>query len=493
MSKEYTVGIEADILQESGFTFSPGVDLSRSGGGAHVGGAARAFEDQYRGLAAHGQTELNRNSEPSHESVEPGTNEIRVDLVAATPLPYQGFNPAVLALPDHARTNLFPLPTADDGSTLPYDELIQSYTRNSVWMEHRRASMSRQGREGSLISISHFYVASAVRDAIYDSLAAPVRDQVGRVTLLHSSPAYVIRAENPQYYADNPATDQRIQYEMNALASSIVVFSTHGERELMIQNYEGVQFGPDPAQVFTREMLEANSVVVPLSFNEEIFTPDTTGTSRAEQLKQFAAYGLRPEDTIFMGVMRLDEEKNWHGLVRAWMQFVIDNQGYFSRPEAEKFLLIGGVPQKSPRMMELFQTVMGEVDRFKDTHPALADKLVIPGKAFSHTDINHIPAALIAAPFTETFHLVPKEANASGVPFAGSDITAHRETHGDSAFLFDHSTYDGYAGAFTTMMNPALRAEYARRGIENSQRFTRAATTQELVQMMRGRFPVLNG
>jgi glycosyltransferase involved in cell wall biosynthesis len=491
MTKERTIGIEADILQESGFTFAKGVDLKRSGGGAHVGGAARAFEDQFRGLAAHGQTELNRNEETGREGEqEPGTNEIRIDLVAATPLPYEEFEPAVLELPAHARTHLFPLPAAADGSTLPYDSLIQSYTQNTAWMEQRRASMGRQGRDGSLISISHFYVASAVRDAIYDSLEAPVRDQVGRVTLLHSAPAYVIRAENPSYYADNPATDTRIQFEKDALAASIVVFSTEGERQLMIANYEGVPYGPEPSDVFTREMLEANSVVVPLCFNEQLFQPDLTGQSRQEQIKQFAQYGIRPEDTIFMAVTRLDEEKNWHGLVRAWMQFMIDNQGYFERPDAEKLMVIGSVPLKSPRLMELYQQVMGEVDEFKARYGTLADKLVLPG-AFPHERINHIPVAMFGPSFTETFHLVPKEANASGVAFAGSDIAAHRETHGSSAFLFDPNTYEGFASAFTTMLNPADRAAYAAAGIKNSERFNRKAATRELVQTMRAKFPVL--
>ena len=478
------LGFHNGIRQESGYAFRvPQARLIESGGGGATGGAARAAVSLSEAIAVHGPEVLQENG-----------YGFGVDVLFSTPEPYPNYDVRDALLPPNMRSQIYPLPRNPDGTVPQYDEMVDMYLQNEPLMAATAADMRAMADRGPTFSLGHFWVDLAVRKEIINRLGIELPGYAS----FHSALALQIKAENPRAYADLVASGnlspKRQELEQILLGSNVTLFSTEAERRMTIDAYSGRLVNGQP---LLRSQLENNTLVVPLTIDSDLYTPespDTPNKKRKEQRAQYLAqYGITDDDFVIGGVLRLDDEKGYDEFARAFIQYLVQFSPTSAHDMPPKLFFSGGVPNK-PGMPEKYAALVDHIAEFEAEFPQYAGHVVIPNVAIDHKNIANAFNWVVGPSKTETFHLVPKEANAAGVPVALTRIAAHEATHGENAPYFDlfqndgSINYDSMMAMIDLMRDPAQTAMYSQLGIENSRRFSKRAVADTLVTDMLRRY-----
>jgi glycosyltransferase involved in cell wall biosynthesis len=488
---EKILGFHTGIRQESGLAFKvPQARMAESGGGGATGGAARATTSFAEAIAVHAPDILRE---------EGYTHFSGVDVLYSTPEPYAGYDVRDANLPANMRTQLYPLPRNPDGTIPQYDQMVDMYTGDQALMAATEADLKAMAERGPTFSLGHFWVDLAVRNHIINRLGLEIPGYAS----FHSALALQIKAENPRAYADLVSSGnlsaKRQELEQILFGSNVTLFSTDAERRMSIEAYAGRTVN---GRVLQREELENNTLVVPLTIDSDLYSPESPDAPNKKKIEQrrahLAQYGITDDDFVIGGVLRLDDEKGYDEFARAFMEYLVRFKPTSSSDKAPKLYFSGGVPNK-PGMPEKYAALMAQIADFEAEFPQYAGHVVIPNDALDHKLIANASDWVVGPSKTETFHLVPKEANAAGVPVALTRIAAHLATHGDNAPYFDlfqadgSINYESIWNMIDLMRDPQQTAMYRELGIQNSRRFSKRAVADTLVKDMLNRYSHMFG
>jgi glycosyltransferase involved in cell wall biosynthesis len=212
-------------------------------------------------------------------------------------------------------------------------------------------------------------------------------------------------------------------------------------------------------------------------------------------------YKIRPEkiESLHLGV-----DESYKPLGYPEVQPVLDKYGL----SFKKYILFVGTIQ--PR-----KNLVGLLEAFeklkKDNH--IEEKLVIVGrkgwlwepiverietspvrdsiKMMDYTNVEDLPAlyngaSLLTLPaLYEGFGLPPLEAMACGTPVVVSNLSSMPEVVGDAGVLVDPNSIDSIAqGLLKVLVDPELRAEMSRKGIERAKLFTWKACAEKILNVI---------
>lgn len=203
-------------------------------------------------------------------------------------------------------------------------------------------------------------------------------------------------------------------------------------------------------------------------FDATAFHPRDAGASR----QRLAKDGLALPERFLLYVSRLEHPgKNHVGLLAAYRR-LLDR-----RPDLPEHLVFAGGRWNGAEAIDAAIHDFGLGDRVH-TLGFVAD---------AHLPLLYATAtALVFPSLFEGFGLPIIEAQACGLAVAGADCSSIPEVLGGAGLLFDPLDPEAIAGAIATLLDrPDLRAELARRGIENARGYTWEATAAATAQLLR--------
>ncbi|MBP9143252.1 MAG: glycosyltransferase family 4 protein [Thermoanaerobaculia bacterium] len=203
-------------------------------------------------------------------------------------------------------------------------------------------------------------------------------------------------------------------------------------------------------------------------FDATQFHPRDAAASRA-QLQQA---GVELPERFLLYVSRLEHPGKNHVTLLAAYRRLLDQ-----RPDLAERLVFAGGRWNGAEAVDAAIADLGLEDRVRR----------LGFVADAHLPLLYATAtALVFPSLFEGFGLPVIEAQACGLPVAGADASSIPEVMGGAGLLFDPLDPQAIATAITTLIDqPALRAELARRGLENARSYTWEATATATARLLR--------
>jgi glycosyltransferase involved in cell wall biosynthesis len=182
-------------------------------------------------------------------------------------------------------------------------------------------------------------------------------------------------------------------------------------------------------------------------------------------------FGL--EYPFVFSVSTINPHKNYETLIRAFSRVI-------EAPELSTYhLLVAGGTGLSSTYAMLWELV----DRLR-----LRDRVHFLGEVGHEELVSYYQSAdvFVFPSRLETFGHPLVEAMASGTPVLSSDLAVCREICQDAALYFEPQNDDRLASHIqNVLLNPGLRQELARRGLERSRIFSWDAAAQQMIEIFR--------
>ena len=299
-----------------------------------------------------------------------------------------------------------------------------------------------------LLEQGQFDVLFAVAESSYLRLPCPL----------------VVLARNPSIYADlSSFGSQRLRFLLHRLVRQPLVMPAlrRAARVVCV------------SETFREEICRKTGIPVPKT---QVVYHGLSPLFRADGIperKNQAMDRLGLTYPFVLSVSTISPHKNYETLIRAFSEVV-------RSPELSAYHLViaGGVGVSSTYDMLL----------------ELVDKLNLKGKVHFLGQVDHrnlvyyyrAAEAFVFPSRLETFGHPLVEAMAAGTPIVSSDLDVCREICQDAALYFEPQNDDRLASHIqNVLLNPDLRQELARRGLERSRIFSWDAAAQQMIEIFR--------
>lgn len=206
--------------------------------------------------------------------------------------------------------------------------------------------------------------------------------------------------------------------------------------------------------------------VTPLAANRDLYYPRDRQSALARAVSK---YGLRPPYILY--ISRIEHPgKNHVRLIRAFARLkeseALPHQLVLAGSDWMRADEVHGAAEMSGYADDIVFTGFVPTEDLPDLYCG-ADVFVFPS-------------------LYEGFGLPVLEAMCCGIPVACSNISSMPEVAGDAALLFDPYDEEAIEEALRELLtDPELRAYYAQRGLERSQRFTWSVTAARTLDVLR--------
>jgi glycosyltransferase involved in cell wall biosynthesis len=239
--------------------------------------------------------------------------------------------------------------------------------------------------------------------------------------------------------------DLAMRHSMRSIfhANAIIVDSYHTKGDL------SRRFEIDPSRI----------KVIPMGVDHQLFRPIEKSRSRTH-------FGLPPSKKILLNVGNEEPRKNVVTLIRAFIKV--------ARNVPDSILVrVGGRESKEVADLIASNDLSDRVRYYK----------------LSRGDMPFIYCAadaVILPSWYEGFGLPALEAMACGCPVIASDATSIPEVVGEGGILIDPMDCEAFASAIENLLvSTSLQSDLARRGLEQSEKFSWATTAEKTFQVYR--------
>lgn len=214
--------------------------------------------------------------------------------------------------------------------------------------------------------------------------------------------------------------------------------------------------------IATRYHVDPDKITVTYHGADAIFRPLDRAASRAEVEKR---YGVSGPFILYVG--RVQARKNVPRLVEGFAQLK-------QRGAAHKLLIVGPKDYQFDQLLRTIERTQAAQD-IVFTGYVPAEELPV---LFNAGELFVYPSLF------EGFGLPVVEAMACGTPVITSRGSSLEEVAGDAAWLIDpYETESLTAGLEKLLGDPALRAAFARKGLERSKHFSYEAAARQVMQL----------
>lgn len=439
--------------------------FKQSAAGASVGGASFRARDEMRFLPSTWQMLL------------PDTTQ---DFSAVTIEPYQGFNESgqLASLAKELQTNfvLANTPQACKG-VLTYEMIQEQLLADSQFMEKIETLMGTSA--DVQVNSHHFYITRPIIEATRNGGKAHHIDIQRFHSLLSLASKRLFMDQNHASPKEGDAfldrigiTQARIAAEIQALQTGLSIYSTQWERDHTVKSYHSVKT-PDGHTLHESDLYE-RSMVVPLSYDPNIYAPDQTNSRKNTQRRTWFEKWSIPMDAQFIScVGRKDPERGYQKGLDIAMQYLLEGSKNGSVDDLWYFGFIGGIPTKSESMMRAYQQATKKLTEFKIDHPNLAQHVLLIDRV-DHPFISHVADVEIQLPDTESWGLHTLQAMACGIPVITSNLPTYREWAGDGVIPVNPNDPSSVINVLKTLQNPKARMYYGSLAHESACRYTHA-------------------
>jgi glycosyltransferase involved in cell wall biosynthesis len=334
----------------------------------------------------------------------------------------------------------------------------------------------------------HFASADAAIRLRNTGLTEPQRNNLVMITRMHQMHHGVMQEYNPGYrvpHKDQLALENRLVTE-----SPFLLYSTNAERSLTAMHLDS-----NPGIGLSGEEFLGKSMVVPLGYDPNLFSPEITAAKRDENRRKFLGPLYENNPTVFGLVGRWHQERGTANTISAFIE------AFQQAGNPNWVLFIAGGPARDKDGVSENEKIQSILDEC----PQNVRERIITGYQYADPEnpmtgvpnfevVPMLDVFINAAPI-ESFGLSRAEAQAGGVLVMYNDEPVGQEVMGgtDRAYgvrgMHEQSNLSS-AICQVARMDSNHRSEIARNGQKWRQNFTWEGANDMFLRELHGRFGI---